>query len=175
VAVDSANGNLYAVWMDARFDGGLFLVDHDNIAFSMSTDGERTWSPAIKVNLTPTSEPNFDQQAFTPSVDVSDDGTVTVTYYDFRHNTPSTATLDTDYFAVHCHSASENCASPASWNEETRLTPASFDVRKAPYARGYFLGGYMGLASVEDDFAALFGQAFVQNDANQFFSRLSPP
>jgi hypothetical protein len=175
VAVDPANGNLYAVWMDARFDGGLFLVDHDNIAFAMSTNGGRTWSPAIKVNRTPTTEPNFDQQAFTPSVDVADDGTVTVTYYDFRNNTASTASLDTDYFAVHCHSASENCANPASWNEETRLTPASFDIRKAPYARGYFLGDYMGLASAGDDFAAVFGQAFVQNDANQFFSRLSLP
>ena len=39
------------------------------------------------------------------------DGTVTVTYYDFRNNTASPATLDTDYFAVHCHAS---CASPGS-------------------------------------------------------------
>ena len=170
VAVDPDNGNLYAVWMDARFDGGVSLVDHDNIAFSMSTDGGRTWSPAIKVNKTPTTEPNFDQQAFTPSVHVSDDGTVAVTYYDFRNNTTSTATLDTDYFVVSCDS---DCADPASW-EEARITPASFDIRKAPYARGYFLGDYMGLASGGNDFAAVFGQAFTQNDASQYFSRLSP-
>ena len=87
VAVDQRNGNLYAVWMDLRFDGGIFLTDHDNIAFTMSTDGGRTWSPTIKVNQTPTTEPNYDQQAFTPSVDVAADGTVTVTYYDFRNNT----------------------------------------------------------------------------------------
>ena len=67
----------------------------------------------------------------------------------------------------------ENCANPASW-EEARITPASFDIRKAPFARGYFLGDYMGLDSAGGDFAALFGQAFVQNDANQYFSRLSP-
>ena len=30
----------------------------------------QTWSAPIKVNKTPTTEPNFDQQAFTPSVDV---------------------------------------------------------------------------------------------------------
>ena len=78
-----------------------------------------------------------------PSVDVAADGTVAVTYYDFRNNTASPATLDTDYFAVHCHA---NCASPASWaGNETRITPTSFDIRKAPYARGYFLGDYMGL------------------------------
>jgi hypothetical protein len=170
VAVDRANGNLYAVWMDLRFDGGVFLEDHDNIAFTMSTDGGRSWSPAIKVNQTPTDEPNYDQQAFTPSVHVSDDGTVTVTYYDFRHNTPSPAALETDYFAVHCHAS---CASPASWTEE-RITDASFDIRKAPYARGYFVGDYMGLASAGSDFIAVFGQAFAQNDASQFFSRLEP-
>jgi hypothetical protein len=172
VAVDPRNGNLYAVWMDLRFDGGIFLTDHDNIAFTMSTDGGRSWSPTIKVNQTPTSEPNYDQQAFTPAVAVAGDGTVTVSYYDFRNNTPAPASLDTDYFAVHCHA---NCANPASWaGNETRITPASFDIRKAPYARGYFLGDYMGLDAAGRDFMAVFGQAFVQNDANQYVSRLSP-
>jgi len=173
VAVDRSNGNLYAVWMDLRFDGGIFLQDHDNIAFTMSTDGGRSWSPAIKVNQTPTSEPNYDQQAFTPAVHVAEDGTVTVTYYDFRNNTPSPAALETDHFAVHCHA---NCASQASWvpANENRLTPVSFDIRRAPYARGYFLGDYMGLASAGADFISVFGQAFAQNDASQYVSRLSP-
>jgi len=53
VAVDPVNGNVYAVWMDARFDGGLFVVDHDGIAFTQSADGGRTWSAPIKVNETP--------------------------------------------------------------------------------------------------------------------------
>ncbi len=173
VAVDAANGNLYAVWMDARFDGGLFLVDHDNIAFSQSTDGGATWSAPIKVNKTPTGEPNFDQQAFTPSVDVDRDGTVTVTYYDLRNNEPDPATLDTDYFAVSCESATESCTSAASW-EETRITPTSFDIRNAPFARGYFLGDYMGLDNDGPDFTSMFGQAFTQNNASQYFSRLAP-
>jgi hypothetical protein len=47
-------------------------------------------------------------------------------------------------------------------------------MRKAPYANGYFLGDYMGLASAGNDFLAVFGQAFAQNDANQYFVRLSP-
>jgi hypothetical protein len=173
VAVHATNGNLYAVWMDARFDGGLFLVDHDNIAFSQSTDGGATWSPPIKVNKTPTGEPNYDQQAFTPSVDVDTNGTVTVTYYDLRNNEPNPATLDTDYFAVSCESASESCTSTASWEEE-RITPTSFDIRKAPFARGYFLGDYMGLDNDGIDFTSMFGQAFAQNDASQYFSRLEP-
>jgi hypothetical protein len=173
VAVDAANGNLYAVWMDARFDGGLFLVDHDNIAFTQSTDGGATWSAPIKVNKTPTGEPNYDEQAFTPSVDVDGDGTVTVTYYDFRNNTPDPASLDTDYFAVSCESGSESCASAASWEEE-RITPTSFNIRRAPFARGYFLGDYMGLADDGIDFTSMFGQAFAQNDSSEYFSRLEP-
>jgi len=172
VAVDPRNGNLYAVWMDLRFDGGIALVDHDNIAFTMSTDGGRTWSRTIKVNQTPTDEPNYDQQAFTPSVAVGSDGTVTVTYYDFRNNTEDPAALDTDYFAVNCDA---DCADPASWTgNETRITPASFDIRKAPYARGYFLGDYMGLDAAGSDFVSVFGQAFVQDNANQYMSRLAP-
>jgi len=171
VAVDRSTGALYAVWMDARFDGGLFLIDHDNIAFSQSTNGGATWSAPIKVNKTPTGEPNYDQQAFTPSVHVDGDGTVTVTYYDFRNNTPSPAALDTDYFAVSCESAIESCTSPASWEEE-QITPASFDIRRAPFARGYFLGDYMGLDDDGMDFASLFGQAFAQDDAR--WTRPSP-
>jgi hypothetical protein len=159
--------------MDARFDGGLFAVDHDGIAFTQSIDGGATWSTPIKVNKTPVTEPNFDQQAFTPSVHVDQDGTVAVTYYDFRNNTPDTARLDTDYFAVSCESAVEACTDPASWEEE-RLTPTSFDIRTAPFARGYFLGDYMGLDDAGGDFVSLFGQSAASNDASQFLSRLAP-
>ncbi len=173
VAVDPGNGNLYAVWMDARFDGGLFAVDHDSIAFTHSTNGGQTWSPPIKVNKTPTTEPNDDQQAFTPSVHVDANGTVVVTYYDLRNNTPDPVALDTDYFAVSCESTSESCADPASW-EEVRITPASFNIRNAPFARGYFLGDYMGLDNASNAFLAMFGQAFTPNDADQYVSRLTP-
>ena len=75
---------------------------------------------------------------------VDGNGTVVVTYYDLRNNTTDPAALDTDYFAVSCESASESCTDPASW-EEVRITPASFNIRNAPFARGYFLGDYMGL------------------------------
>jgi hypothetical protein len=76
VAVDRTDGTLYAVWQDARFGGQRF----DSIAFSRSTDNGLTWSAPIKVNRTPTSEPVDDQQAFTPPVHVTDDGTVVVTH-----------------------------------------------------------------------------------------------
>jgi hypothetical protein len=40
VAVDLANGNLYAVWQDTRFSNGQY----NSIAFAMSTDAGFTWS-----------------------------------------------------------------------------------------------------------------------------------
>jgi len=174
VAVNRANGKLYAVWMDARFsffDTGAFRWD--SIAYSQSTDGGRTWSPAIQVNGTPPGSVQ-NSQAFTPSVHVAGDGTVTVTYYDFRNNTASPASLDTTYFAVHCHPASEDCANPASWNEETQIG-SPFNIRTAPFARGYFLGDYMGLDSAGNDFTPVFGSTTGTGPSSQFFSRLAVP
>src|SRR5262249_36056758 len=153
VAVDPNNGNLYAVWADGRFSG----FTHDDIAFSMSTDGGLTWSDPIKVNQTPTSVPAGDQQAFTPTVAVNSAGTVAVTYYDFRNNTTA-AGLPTDYWLVH---ASGSFTSPGSWTAgEKRLTDASFNMENAAStSRGYFLGDYQGLAAAGTSFYALFGQA----------------
>jgi len=174
VAVNRTNGALYAVWMDARFSffqTGAFRWD--SIAYSQSTDGGNTWSPAIQVNTTPPGS-NQNSQAFTPSVHVSANGTVTVTYYDFRFNTPSPATLDTDYWAVHCHPSSENCANPASWNEENRITPASFNIREAAFARGYFLGDYMGLDSTGNTFVTAFGSTLGGGPSSIFSNKLTP-
>jgi hypothetical protein len=64
-----------------------------------------------------------DRQAFTPVVHVGDEGTVTVTFYDFRNNTAADGMLATDQWAVRCRPASEDCSRSAGWNEETRATP----------------------------------------------------
>jgi hypothetical protein len=167
IAVDPDNGNLYAVWQDARFSGGAF----DSIAFSMSTDGGFTWTPAIKVNATPTGLPAGNQQAFTPSVHVSDDGTVGVTYYDFRNNTSDPTALPTDYWIVHCHAG---CANASSWGNEARLTNAPFDMRKAPFALGFFTGDYEGLTAVGDDFGAFFSATHGSDPASVFYRTAGP-
>jgi hypothetical protein len=164
VAVDPVNGNLYAVWQDLRFRGV------DEVAFSMSTDGGRTWSAPARVNQTPASASPLNQQAFLPSVHVGPDGTLAVTYYDFRNNT-SDPGAPTDYWIVHCHSG---CTNGANWADENRLTNASFDIEKAPFARGpfgFFVGDYEGLSSVGTDFAALFSQEHGTDPASVFFRR----
>jgi hypothetical protein len=167
IAVDASTGRLYAVWQDASFNGG----QADAIAFSQSLDGGRTWSTPIKVNQTPTGIPIGNQQAFTASVDVSSNGTVAVTYYDFRHNTSDTPLL-TDYFIVHCDATSPTaCTAAPSWHEELRLTNASFDMRQAPDAGGFFTGDYEGLANAGPAFATFFSQPHGTDRSSTFFRR----
>jgi hypothetical protein len=169
VAVNRANGRLYAVWQDARFNSN----QADAIAFSQSTNGGLTWSAPVKVNKTPTSIPIANQQAFTPSVHVADDGTIAVTYYDFRNNT-SAQPLLTDYFIVHCHPTTAACGNAANWGNEIRLTNTSFDMRQAPFANGFFTGDYEGLASDENDFTPFFSQPHGADPSSAFFRRVGP-
>ena len=167
IGVNRVNGRLYAVWQDARFNNN----QADAIAFSQSLDGGLTWSAPIKVNKTPTNIPIGNQQAFTPSVHVADNGAIGVTYYDFRNNDAATP-LRTDYFIVHCHPSNGNgCTSPASWNGERRLTDVSFDMRQAPDAGGFFTGDYEGLASAGNDFATYFSQPHAADPSSAFFRR----
>jgi len=160
IAVDRNNGNLYVVWQDTRFSGV------DEIALSRSTDGGLTWSAPIKVSQTPRSSVALNQQAFVPNIRVADDGTVAVTYYDFRNNDASPG-VPTDFWIVHCHA---NCANAANWGNEARLSAASFDIEQAPAARGpfgYFLGEYEGLTSIGNTFRPVFIQVNNGNSANR--------
>jgi hypothetical protein len=174
VAVDRSNGNLYAVWMDARFSTPMF--GWDSIAFTRSTNGGLTWSEPIRVNQTPQGDVQ-NSQAFTPSVHVLANGTVAVSYFDFRNNdTEDPATLDTDQWVVHCHpsAANQNCASAAAWQaDEQQVTPASFNIRTAPYARGYFVGDYMGLADANGDILSLFGSTAGNGPSSIWLRRLT--
>ena len=166
-ATSPTSGRLYAVWQDASFNGG----QADAIALSQSLDGGLTWSDPIKVNKTPTGIPIGNQQAFTASVDVSSDGTVAVTYYDFRNNTSATPLL-TDYFIVHCHPTTPTaCADPANWVNELKLTDSSFDMRQAPDAGGFFTGDYAGLANAGTAFATFFSQPHATDPSSTFFRR----
>ncbi len=169
IAVNRDNGSLYVVWQDARFSGRK----NNGIAFSTSKNNGLNWSPPIQVNKTPTTIPPANQQAFTPSVQVADDGTVGVTYYDFRFFDAKTQAIETDYFFTYCRETSDqSCADPNNWKEETRLTNESFNIETAPFAGGLFLGDYEGLASAGNDFIALFSQTRGTDTANVFFRRI---
>jgi hypothetical protein len=176
IAVDANSGNLYVVWQDARFSNGGDFSDAnlliDEIAFSMSSNGGRRWSRPIKVNRTPTNVPLENRQAFTPAVHVAADGTIAVTYYDFRFN-DGASDLKTDYFMVRCQpSSTRRCSDSADWTDEVRVTPASFDFTHAPVAGGFFTGDYQGLAADGNMFLTLFSQVAGGGPAAVFFGRL---
>jgi hypothetical protein len=169
VAVDPVNGNLYAVWQDGRFSG----FAHDDVAFSMSVDGGRTWSAPIRVNQTPGEAEGIavdNRQAHTPSVHVAADGTVGVSYYDFRNNAPGNGT-DTDHWLVHCHGG---CSTASGWTDEVRVVDESFDIQRAPFANGFFLGDYVGLDNVGDSFTPFFTRTTTDDPANIYYATVSP-
>jgi hypothetical protein len=128
IAVDEESGDLYVVWQDDRFTG------QEQIAFSRSTDGGRTWSPAQRISTV-----GGVNQAFTATPRVADDGTVAVQYYDFRNDDPNTTPpLTTDTWLLRSQDGGD------TWTEE-RIGETSFDMTRAPDALGYFVGDYAGL------------------------------
>jgi hypothetical protein len=140
IAVDDSNGDLYVVWQDDRFTG------QEQIAFSRSTDGGRSWSATRRISTV-----GGVNQAFTPTVRVADDGTVAVRHYDFGFDNPATTPpLTTDTWLL------RSADGGTDWTEERIgngdpgvIVPndgkATFDMTTAPDALGYFVGDYAGL------------------------------
>ena len=151
IAVDPNNGTLYVVWADGRFTGGA----HADVVLSKSTDGGLTWTEPVKVSGTPSGI-----DSFTASVDVSANGTVAVTYYDLRNNTPDPNTLPTDYWIRYSTNGG------ASWGADQHVA-GPFDMRTAPYAGGFFAGDYEGLDHFGNTFVPFFVQANSGNTANR--------
>jgi len=148
-------GNVYVVWMDTRFND----ADHNDILLSRSTNGGLTWSAPVVVDRTPRGV-----DAFTAAVDVDATGRVAVSYYDFRNDVPDTpgnAELSTDLWFTHSPDGG------VTFPDESRLTETSFDMRTAPYARGYFVGDYTGLSHFNGRFDSLWVGANTGNLTNR--------
>jgi hypothetical protein len=140
IAVDRRTGALYVVWQDAASRTPA-------VQLSKSIDGGQTWSAPQKVSGSPDGT-----AAFTAAVDVNADGAVAVTYYDFRRDNPDDATALTDYWIR------MSTDGAVTWAPSQRVTPTSFDMKKAPIARGYFVGDYEGLDHAGDTFKLFFVQ-----------------
>jgi hypothetical protein len=141
------HGELAVTWQDARFSTGPY----DGIAFSRSLDGGLTWSVPVGINAVP------GVPAFEPSIAIRSDGTMGISYYDFRNNTASPTTLPTDYWIT-------RSGDGIVWRE-TRVS-GSFDLDVAPIAEGLFLGDYQGLGSIGEAFVPFFVQTNDGNFAN---------
>ena len=153
-------GDLYVVWQDARFSNGA----RDGIALSHSSDGGISWSVPLRVNG------DGSVAAFVPSVHVRPDGQVGVSYFDFRPNTSSTATLLTDYWLA-------RSSNGTNWSESQIAGP--FDLALAPLsaagnATDYFLGDYQALLSSGNVFVPLFAQTNAAGASNRTDVFLAP-
>jgi hypothetical protein len=179
VNVNPANGALYLVWQDCRFGTHdcASSTPVDGIAFSQSLDGGATWSTPVMINKTPQTLSNpLRQQAFIPAVTSAGDGTLAVTYYDFRNDTDATGEELTDYFSIFCTpSAKVSCTDPANWGNELRLTDTSFNMLDAPIANGHFLGDYMGLVASGQNVWPVFGIATGTNVTADFTRKITLP
>ncbi len=147
VTIDPATGQIYAAWEDStQFKKGdtSSSVFDDEISMVTSTDGGASWTAPLRVS-------NFSgQPVFTPSLAVDTGGRVGLTYYDARNLTAgNTTTMPVDYWF---NSSTDH---GATFGAE-RHVAGSFNILAAPYARGYFLGDYMGLASSGRTFVAAF-------------------
>ncbi len=170
VASDPSNGHLYVVYEDPLLSGN----QASSIAFIMSADRGLTWSAPVAVNQTPASVPPGNRQAFHPAVAVAADGTIGVTYYDFRFN-DSVPGLATDFWLVHCHpSVTTPATEVSSWRSETRLTDTSFNFETAPDVGAYFLADYYGLSAAGNDFLEVFPQTHGTDPGSIFFRRAGP-
>jgi hypothetical protein len=103
---------------------------------------------------------------------VAADGTVGVSYYDFRNNTPAAGAL-TDYWLAYAPIATTN---PSAWGE-VRLTDSSFNLEQVPTRFGgdSWLGDYEGLASAGNDFVAVWAMPDCSSTDQEsiFFRRVT--
>ena len=148
----TTRGNVYVVWMDTRLNDS----DHNDILLARSRNGGLNWDPPVVVDKTPRGV-----DAFTPMVDVDSSGRVAVSYYDFRNDVRGDAVLSTDLWITHSHDGG------SSFPDESRVTTASFDMRTAPDALGYFVGDYTGLSHFNGRFDSLWVGANTGNLANR--------
>jgi hypothetical protein len=134
-AIDPNTGQQYVVWEDARANPDPTSTN-DMLFASTSTKGglPGTWSTPVRVN------PPDDKAAFTAAINVNDSGQVGITYYDFTPKLTSPDILLTDTWFVKTDRPGLNFG-------QRRLIGGPYNMLAAPFARGFFVGDYTGLAA----------------------------
>lgn len=161
IAVDMTTGAVHVVWADGL---GTAL---NKVVLASSTDGGRRWSTPVVVA---TGGPGV--QSYNHAIDVSDTGTVTLTYWDDRNNVPGDGVATTDVWLRHSHDGTR------TWEPEQHLH-GPFDHYTAPISyfapgdpRGLFLGDYMGLETISGNATIAFFTSTVADGADVHAVRL---
>ncbi len=132
------NGQLYVVWEDVDPAVGT------NQAFiTTSSDGGVNWSTRSIVNA------NTSQPAYTPSVAIAPNGTVGVTYYQWDQ--PTSSGLERTVLYIQKSTSAGNSSTAPTFGPRTAVS-GEFNGLAAPFAEGYFLGDYEGLAANANGF-----------------------
>jgi hypothetical protein len=164
IAIDPNNGDIYVVWSD-----GLG-TPINKVVMSRSTDGGRHFSAPKVVS---TGGPNV--QAYNHSVEVTEDGTLALTYYDDRHNVLDDGIATTEVWLRHSTDGGD------TWEPE-QLLHGPFDHYTAPISyfapgvpRGLFLGDYMGLETIAGNDVINFFASTISDGADVHSIRANHP
>jgi hypothetical protein len=164
IAISPVNGGIYVVWSD-----GLG-TPINKVVLSKSTDGGRHFSaPRVVATGGPT------VQSYNHAIDVTDEGTVVLTYWDDRFNVLDDGIATTDVWLRHSHDGT------ATWEPEQHLH-GPFDHYRAPISffapgdpRGLFLGDYMGLETIAGDDVINFFTSTISDGADVHSIRADHP
>jgi hypothetical protein len=132
MGIDQNTGNIYIVWTDKRHG------DPDTY-FTRSTDDGATWRAPIRVNDDPIGN---DKDQWFPWIDVGEDGTIGVVFYDSR-NDPSN--LYTTVYVAISYDQGE------TW-ENIRVMDHEFIPTPIPGCASGYQGDYNGIAVKDGSF-----------------------
>ena len=164
IAIDPDGGAIYVTWAD-----GLG-TPYNRIVMAKSTDGGHHWSGPTAVS---TGGPTT--QAYNHAVEVTQNGTLVLTYYDDRNNFLGDGVATTDVWLRHSHDGG------ATWEPEQHLhgpfdhylAPVSFFAPGDP--RGLFLGDYAGLETISGDDVISFFTSTIGDGADVHAIRADHP
>jgi len=164
IAISDLDGSIYVTWSD-----GLGTAIN-RVVLSRSTDGGRHFS-APRVVATG----GGNVQSYNHAIDVTDEGTVVLTYWDDRNNVLGDGIATTDVWLRHSHDNGQN------WEPEQHLH-GPFDHYAAPISyfepgdpRGLFLGDYMGLETLSGNDVISFFSSTIADGADARAIRASHP
>jgi len=163
ISIDPTNGDIYIVWSDAL--GGTL----NKVVMAKSTDGGRHWSGPTVV-----SSGAAGVQAYNHSVEVTNNGTLVITFFDDRNNVLGDGIATTDVWIKHSHNGG------ATWEEQHLhgpfnhyLAPISYFAPGDP--RGLFLGDYMGLETISGNSVINFFSSTITDGADAHSIRADLP